>query len=584
MDLNKELSGLDYASYPEIFDKFRKLSSEYGDIPADNLVGAFARVTGQQMMINNPYIQNRRVKHISSLPVNFTKDEVAKMITAPDSNEQPIRQVSHALEYTAYPMFHMRKLYQDLLTYHNYIAPQFAEKEDVKKDDFWREWKLLEKLRRKLDPESVAHMIAGQTLQEGKVFYYPRFSIDKPHNRVNYAFMQQLPSDWTKIVGFNSDSKYTIAFNMMYFTQPGTTPYQFGDLFAPYLSPFQQIVTPAPKGAGKEYAYAAKASVDMTVYTRIKDTMEGEPEVYYQNGKWFYWVTLPVDKVFTFEVDDVSRNAVSPFTGLFLSMIQLAQYEAIQLELIQNPLVSLITGEIPYRDDKESSQADSYKLSNAGRRLFEALWYQMLAQTNTSGIGLYMAPLENMTMHTLAEAPSAMEISSNGYEYTISKAGLAGIMPSSSDTRAGMAQISMQIESRFAETIYRDFERMMAVIFRRMNLKYEWRFEMFGNLATDKDMEDAAMKGMTAGLLPETLIYNALHNRSILDDLSVSTAIAESGIMDMRQPLVTSYSARNPDSGLPPSAKQTLDPGGRPSSEGKATSEGAESDLDAPTD
>ena len=33
-------------------------------------------------------------------------------------------------------MFHMRKLYQDLLTYHNYIAPQFAEKEDVKKDDF----------------------------------------------------------------------------------------------------------------------------------------------------------------------------------------------------------------------------------------------------------------------------------------------------------------------------------------------------------------------------------------------------------------------------------------------------------------
>ena len=100
-------------------------------------------------------------------------------------------------------------------------------------------------------------------------------------------------------------------------------------------------------------------------------------------------------------------------------------------------------------------------------------------------------------MHTLAEARDAMEISSNGYEYTISKAGLAGIMPSSSDTRAGMAQISMQIESRFAETIYRDFERMMAVIFRRMNLKYEWRFEMFGNLATDKDLEDAAMKGMT---------------------------------------------------------------------------------------
>ena len=89
---------------------------------------------------------------------------------------------------------------------------------------------------------------------------------------------------------------------------------------------------------------------------------------------------------------------------------------------------------------------------------------------------------------------------------------------------------------------------------------------------------------MTLGLLPETLVYNALYNRSILDDIAVSAAIQESGVLDMRIPLVTSYSAKNPDSGLPPAAKQTLDPGGRPSSGGKATSDGAESDLDAPTE
>ena len=71
--------------------------------------------------------------------------------------------------------------------------------------------RLLEKLRRKLDVKTTAHKLAGQAVQEGKVFYYPRVSVDKPHNKVNYAFMQQLPSDWTKIVGFNSVSKYTVA-------------------------------------------------------------------------------------------------------------------------------------------------------------------------------------------------------------------------------------------------------------------------------------------------------------------------------------------------------------------------------------
>ena len=80
-----------------------------------------------------------------------------------------------------------------------------------------REWKLLEKLRTEFDITHFAHEVAGQALQEGKVFYYARYSVDKSHNKINYAFMQQLPSDWIKIVGFNNKSKYTLAFNMMYY-------------------------------------------------------------------------------------------------------------------------------------------------------------------------------------------------------------------------------------------------------------------------------------------------------------------------------------------------------------------------------
>ena len=103
---------------------------------------------------------------------------------------------------------------------------------------------------------------------------------------------------------------------------------------------------------------------------------------------------------------------------------------------------------------------------------------------------------------------------------------------------------------------------------------------MFGDLATDPELEEGARKGMTLGILPDTILYNALHDRSILDDMAVSFAVAESGIMDARLPLVTSYSAKNPDSALPPEAKHELNPGGRPDSGGKATSEGQEQDID----
>lgn len=586
LNLTTELQDVQYSSYSDIFGRFKKLSEQYGGMPMNSLMSAFSRTTGAQYYRNDPYIQNRRVQAISSLPNEFSKNKVAEMLTSPLANERGLRQVEHALEYTAYPLFHTRKMYQDLLTYHSYIVPEFTEKDAAKNDDFWREWKLLEKLRRKLDPKTTAHKLAGQAVQEGKVFYYPRISVDKPHNKVDYAFMQQLPSDWTKIVGFNSVSKYTVAFNLFYFLRPGCFPEQFGDLFEPYLDTFSMVTDRAPKGVGKKYVYAEKGTVDMGRFRQIVQDnpqgLAGEPEVYYQNGKWFYWVTLPVDKIFTFEIDDANTTAVSPLTGLFLSLLQIAQYEQIQLELVQNPLISLFTGEIPYKQKNDQTAIeDDYRLSDAGRRLFEYLWYQMLSDSNTSGIGWFTAPVQNIKMHQLAEAPSATKISSAGYGYTMAKAGLSALIPTSDEPRAGVANISLQIESKFAEQIYRCYERMMQSIFEGMNLKYSWRFALFGNIAEDADTLKVAKEGMTLGILPQTVIYLALHDMSVVDDLTLSHAISESGVLDLRIPLVSTYSAKQGDSRLPPQAAHDANPGGRPDAEGKKTSEGAEAGIDA---
>ena len=585
-----ELRSVRYKSYQEIYDKMRELSDEYSNIPYDRLVSVFGGASEWGSALSaNPYIQNRRVKAISTAPAGHTKDEVAEMLQTPEGNELGLRQVERALEYSAYPMFHTRKVYQDLLTYHSYIAPNLPDDSAIGKDDFWREWKLLEKLKKTLDIKNVAHQIAGQALQSGKVFYTPRVSIDKSHNKINYAFIQQIPTDWTKIVGFNNKSKYTLAFNLFYFTQPGTDYRQFGDLFVPYIDEFSDFAE-SVRGvkAPSNYIFAAMDKV------RKHSRNNAAPDAYYQNGRWYYWVVLPIDKVFTFEVDDANRTVAPPFTGLFIDMIQLAAYEAIQLQLVQNPLIAVLTGEIPYYDAKDMRLSDTYKLSPSGRDLFQAYWYQMLAESNTSGIGIFSAPFQNMQMHQLAEAPSAMNISSNGYAYTIAKAGLSGIVPANNDTRAGLAQISLQIESKFAAQVYGGIERMMSCMFESFNLKYEWEFRMFGDMASDKDKEEQAQKAMTLGILPASIIYNALHDRSILDDIAWSTAIKKAGILDLRIPLTSSYSAQpnNGNGGESSNQKKEtsqaeqiaaheINKGGRPSSDGIASSDGQEADQDS---
>lgn len=584
-DWGNTLNEIKYADFPTMFAKMRELAAEYGEMPMNSLINAFgaARMGIQGRINSNPYTQNRRVKGIGSVPIQYTKNEIAEFLKSPESSEKELRQAEKSLEISSYPLHHMRTLYQSLLTYRNHILPMYADESRAKQPDFMREWKLLDKLRLAFDTKGKAHEITGQALQEGKVFYYPRYSVDKPHNKVNHAFMQQLPSDWIKIVGFNNKSKYTLAFNMMYFTLPATDYRQFGDLFEPYIYDFMSTVTPRPKGVGTKIIYAKNSGIDMQAVKQL----DVKADVYCQNNRWFYWVTLPVDKVFTFEIDDTSRNVISPFTGLFLDLIQLVAYEDVQLQIVQNPLVSILTGEIPYFEDKGSNNADQYKLSNAGRTMFEAFWYQMLTQNNTGGIGLYAAPFKNMQLHTLSEAPSAMEISSNGYAYTLSKAGLSGIVPTSAETRNGMAQISLMIESAFAQPIYKCFERMWNVIIESLNLKYEWRLEMFGTLAKEKEEIEEARNGMTLGILPATLRYLALHDMTLFDDMSISDAIIACGLLERRIPLKSSYQSNNNDDGTinknitkKETVIEDIDEGGRPRND-DVTSDGKEQDDDS---
>ena len=572
-------------------DLFHALESKYSNLSAEQMISAISRTSLYNAYTNNPYVQNNRVKAISSLPVDHTKDEIVNMLKRPGQNETALRQTSNALEWSAYPYFKLRKTYQDILTYRYYSYPCYLEENDGKSKEFLREWRLIEKVNQALQPERCAHEIAGQSVRDGKVFYVLRYSVDKSHNSVNYCFLQQLPQDWVKIVGFNNVSKYTVAFNLMYFNQPGTDWRQYGDILKPYMSDFFDIMGDAVGKEAKDKKVVYSAEQGTVNHAKLQEFVGSDrsngTDVYMQNGKWFYWATLPVESVWTFEADDSTAIVASPMSGLILSMAQISQYENVQLEIVQNPLISVMTGEIPYQDTQYTPKEDSYKMSPTGRSFYEALWYQMCAANNTSGIGFFPAPFENMKLQQLSEAPSATDISGKGYSYAMMKSG-SGILPISTEPRAGMVNVSSQIEAQFARGIYRNFERMMNWMYGKLNLNYEWKFRMFGDIFSEEAELESARKGLSLGILMDALKYAAICGHSLLDDLSISNAVMGIGIMDKRLPLVTSYTASNKDGKLPPNAANpTVEnpEGGRPEKGAgemePGADEGQESSIDA---
>ena len=78
---------------------------------------------------------------------------------------------------------------------------------------------------------------------------------------------------------------------------------------------------------------------------------------------------------------------------------------------------------------------------------------------------------------------------------------------------------------------------------------------------------------MTSGLLVDTLKYNAILGHSLLDDIAISDFVDKTGVLDKRIPLVTSYSAKQDTSGLPPQVKKEFSEDGRPAERGSINGE-----------
>ena len=574
---NKSISS---DSYSTLARGMMGLTQEFADIPVEDAYKAFVNAGGYASMLREPYVQNRRVKAYNTLPVDVTKDQLVEMIQKPNDNEEGLRGVSTTLASTTKTYDLILQTYQDILTYDWYIHPTYTPNKvniDTQKRDLF----LAEKIARSIDPKKKGHEIVGKCIQYGKAFYTPRISVDKSHNKVNYAFLQQLPEDWCKIIGYNNGpGKYTVAFDLMYFCEPGTDWRQFGDLFEPYIQIFGEVVE--EKG---RYIYNSNKGfrVNPDKFTKLNASKTiGNPKWYVSGNTYYYWVNLPADKVITFEISDRTDAVVPPNTGLMVSMLSIPNYEAAQMEIVLNPLTSIMTGEIPVYETKGIPNADPVTISPSQRELFERFWYNMLNKNNTSGIGLYAAPFKNMKLQTISDTVSNTDIATTAVSDQIQKSGLAALIPSTNDPKVGVAQLSAMINAAYPKIVYRTFEAMMNNILESLDLKTALRFEMFGDIFSRSEELESARTGMTLGILNDTLKYDAMNGLTILDDMAISDFVHGVGILDKRIPLVSTYSAKQSESGLPPrgtgmeenpAAKQELNPAGRPEEEGSISSQ-----------
>ena len=443
---------------------------------------------------NSPYIQNQRVKRVSTQPFSSDRSSIEKALADVENSELILRQTAASL-YTNYALLKLNAMYADILTYRNYYYPKYVTKSDIDSKEYKEERELISRWIDRLQPKRTFQEIVEKCQWEGKAAYYMRDSIAEDNKNFDYVYLQQLPSDYIKIVGWNNASHFTIMFNFTYFWRAGTSPEQFPPIFKRYYEELNRMIPEGQRTRPNPNAMPENLSSDV--------------EMYYLDNKWYYWHTLPMDECFTFSQSESNPYQIPNTAGLFLQAKDLQDYTYLQQELLQLPLNGVVMATMPYVKDKNGTTAtDGYAIGTDAFDFFT----NMFNEAAPRGVQLFLSPATNHQFFKFdADVVNNSAIVTNALQQFNSIAGVGGL--NSTTDKPNMAQVKTQqvLESAYAERFYKQFENCVNTWWKnKLNLKYEWHFKIKGNEFKDSQTLETVKTLVSLGqnyLMPELLSY-----------------------------------------------------------------------------
>lgn len=320
--------------------RWKAVFSNYSALGFDTIYEAWGKNSG---FLNNPFLQNQRVKQILSSGIKLPKDELRLAMSDPVHSEESLRSVSMGLYYTNFIYQTLVQLNRHTPKYNYYATPLYIKDGDSSKKDLANDSMMVDKILKKFNPQLTLKTIATQVYAEGKCSYLVRTSYT--NKDVDFLLLQKLNSDMVKITGFGSKQHFIVSFNMAIFLEPAYSVEQYPEFIRQTWAQMMEsgIVVEDKKGR-KKINPKAELPTD---------------HILENNGiNYMYWVKLPQDLCYTFYSDGAHPNAFPDTIGLFTDLNDLDDYRWLQGNLLSKGINSVLTAEVPLvKDPKAGSDA-----------------------------------------------------------------------------------------------------------------------------------------------------------------------------------------------------------------------------------
>ena len=510
----------------DLSEQYRKIFSKY-----QNATNAGYHVTTINNMVSdlqNPFIQNTRLKRLASLPAEYDKTDIIGAIKDPGNNEMMLRSLNNSLSSSNYLYYKILREAADIPSFKHYIVPPLMEKaEEYNKEYFKHEQKLVFDWVREFKVQNTFKRIALEVKREGKCAYMLRnsFNYDKKGTAgVNYAYLQKMPSDYIKMT-YLGKLGYGASFNMMWFFTPGTNPKQFD----PYIQQVWEdmnatgIVIENKKKMKQLNPFLASSYKPLYKGKKMDTLLEKNGDTFY------YWVTLPQELCYVF-ASDMSTPYQAPDTaGLILDLQNLTSFTDASALLTVQKLAQFLTAEVEIVPTSGVGRTGTY--IDAGT--LDALNNEFDNKVSEN-VTSFFAPLKNFKLHSLdTSGVNSSDILTGATQNFISRADEAGTIiayekPSVYAIKVAVKKLASQYDS-----VTRQFEAAVNFILQKMlGFTYEWRIKIFGDIFSLED-EKGFLKECVAGgsvfFLPKLL---ACEDIDTLEAESIVAYLRASGIYD----------------------------------------------------
>ena len=452
-----------------------------------------------QAYLNNPFLQNSRVKQVSSQPSDKTKDDIKALIQSPQGNEQGLRETSALTYYQNYLYNQLVRLQRDIPEYKIYALPTKKRnasdytKEDLDEADYVN-CEIIDKNNLPLEFKTIT----TQVNIEGKCTYLVRKSWTKDvkikDRKVNYLKLQKLPSDYVKITGFGSKQYYTVSLNMMIFMMPGWDI----SFFPPYIGEIWEEM----KSNG---LIDKDKNGRLSIIPQNLKPLRNSHILEATNNSYAYWVKLDQEDAYTFGQDLAHANAFPETMGMFLDFKDLEDYRWLQSSLISKTVTSILTASIPVKKDS-SAGVDATLISPNMIDLYDGI----ISERVSSTVLPLFAPFEDFDLHTIPNQPENSNIIYNRLRDLIASTGNAALLPITDKPSIAMVKGAQALAAARAHYLTLQYKQFLTnVINEGFGLKNTYKIIIWSDIY-DKDrfklMKEMLLGGYT-GLLQPVLSY-----------------------------------------------------------------------------